>query len=97
MRASGDLGSLPLVVLTAGRAFADSRRLSPGMRLRVQEAWVRLQRELAGLSTRATHVIVPDSGHLMLYQKPEVVIDAVRDVVAQVRRDSREHVAERTR
>lgn len=52
---------------------------NPGnYRLRQQEA-------LARLSTRGRHIIASDSGHWVPLDQPRVVIDAIRDVLAQGR------------
>jgi hypothetical protein len=44
-----------------------------------------LQREIAGRSTRSTHTLVADAGHYIQNDQPQVVIDAIREVVEIVR------------
>jgi pimeloyl-ACP methyl ester carboxylesterase len=63
---SGDFGDLPLVVITA--ADADPRRM-------------RADAELASRSTRGRHVLAPSSGHWVPLDAPQVVIDAISEVV----------------
>jgi pimeloyl-ACP methyl ester carboxylesterase len=63
------LGSLPLVVLTAGRQPA---------------GWFQLQDELAGLSSRTTHVVVGNAGHYVHLDDPEVVIQVIRELAGRV-------------
>lgn len=63
-------GDLPLVTISC---------TDPGdYRLRQQEA-------LAGLSTKGRHVIASNSGHWIPLDQPQIVIDAIRDVVSQAR------------
>jgi pimeloyl-ACP methyl ester carboxylesterase len=71
VRASGSLGSKPLIVLTGGRgADAEWRRL-----------WVDgLQAELVRLSSLGRQVMIPNSGHGIQFEAPEAVVDAVREV-----------------
>jgi hypothetical protein len=90
MRAGSDLGRLPLVVLTAGRSFADSRRIRADQLAKVQQDWVQIQGELARRSSRGRHIVVANSGHMILYDAPQAVTDAVRDVVRTVRDDFRD-------
>ncbi len=66
-------GDLPLVTISS---------TDPGdYRLRQQDA-------LAALSTRGTHVIASKSGHWIPLDQPQVVIDAIRDVLILARSDS---------
>jgi len=66
-------GDLPLVTISS---------TDPGAyRLRQQDA-------LAALSTRGTHVIASKSGHWIPLDQPQVVIDAIRDVLILARSDS---------
>jgi len=67
------LGDRPLVVLFA--SFTHEKFL----------VFKRLQMELAERSTKGKLIIVENSGHHIQHDQPEVVIDAVRDVVADVR------------
>ena len=90
MRAGGDLGRLPLVVLTAGRSFADSRRVRADQLANVQQDWVQLHGELARRSTRGRQVVVANSGHMIPFDAPQAVTDAVREVVKTVRDDFRD-------
>jgi len=47
--------------------------------------WQELQTELAALSTRSTHRVAERSGHYIQGDRPELVIDAIADVVDQTR------------
>lgn len=77
------LGDRPVVVLTA------VGRRPPGMsaaqRERQVAAWNRLQADQAAWSTRGRQEIV-DASHYVHHDRPDLVIGAVREVVAAVRR-----------
>ena len=71
-----DLGSLPLIVLTAGRAHptgANDRR------------WNAEQAKAARLSTNSLHWYDPKSGHVVQKDDPSRVIEAVRRLVTATR------------
>ena len=73
-RSSGQppaLGSLPLAVVTAGRQV-------PG--------WVRMQEELASLSTRTTHLTAEEAGHYVHLDDPELIVRVIRDLVHRASR-----------
>jgi pimeloyl-ACP methyl ester carboxylesterase len=74
------LRPMPLVVLTRGRP-AD-----PGAPFVEQEErlWRQLQRELAQLVPGSSHLIT-QSGHDIQLEQPELVLDAIRDVLRAVR------------
>ena len=78
-------GSMPLVVLTAGKA-----NIPPDPPAAVQAEipigvaeWRRAHQALAALSTRGTNRLVTDSMHDIPNQDPQAVIDAVLEVVDQ--------------
>ena len=72
-RASGKLGSKPLTVLTAGKRDEDE----------FSKAWVEeLQPALARLSTRGKRVMVKDSTHMIPFERPGAVVDAVREMIS---------------
>ena len=52
---------------------------------RIHQVLRPLQKELASLSTRGTHIIVEDSGHAIQDDRPDVVVDAIRQVVEAIR------------
>jgi pimeloyl-ACP methyl ester carboxylesterase len=81
------LGDMPLIVLTAGK-----HRLSPpdnpidAQRERVLEArWQAAQQKLALLSTRGLQRVFPDADHNLPRDRPQDVMDAVREVAQGVR------------
>jgi hypothetical protein len=46
--------------------------------------WVRLQRQLAGLSPYGCYEVVQDSGHYVQIDRPHAVVDAVWEMLALV-------------
>jgi len=71
VRGTSKLVARPLVVLRRGRE--------------AKEDWVKLQADLAGLSTNSKQVVASRSGHYIPLDQPEAVISAVRQVVEAVR------------
>lgn len=83
-RASGTLGNKPLLVLAATQQDEVLRNaLSQEDFTRFQELWVRtLQPRLAKLSTRGKQITISDVGHDIPTQRPEAIVDAVRQIYA---------------
>ncbi len=94
-RQSGELrtlGDRPLVVLTAMQPVPEDMlapmNLTPQDALDMQAVWKTLAAEQASWSTRSRWEIVPDSLHYIQFQRPDLVIQAVTEVVTQVRAGS---------
>ena len=51
------------------------------------DAWEKMQEELSHLSTRGTQSIAKGSAHYIQGDRPDLVVDAVRNVVNQARQD----------
>ncbi len=75
--AAGDFGDIPLIVLTAEDSPSEIQR----------PVWLELQAELAALSTNGEHRILPDVGHFIQNEEPEIVIEAILEVLAMVNAD----------
>ncbi len=88
LRNEAPLGDLPLVVLSASHRGLPSW-LSHDQAVRITRAWRRGHEELAALSSRGTLVIAENSGHDMQYDEPELVLEAIREIVAMGRRYGR--------
>lgn len=82
--ATGSLGDMPLAVLSHDPE-KPSADLPADLAKPTNEAWEKMQEELAHLSTRGTQVIAKNSSHYIQLDRPDVVIDAVRGVVEQAR------------
>ena len=82
------LGDLPLMVVSHGQPMA-----MPGLAEEVNQAneqlWQQLQAELAGLSSRGQLVVAHDSGHYIQLERPQLVLDAIAEVLtaAQANQD----------
>jgi pimeloyl-ACP methyl ester carboxylesterase len=84
VRAAGNLGERPLVVLTAGKD-PDPKLLPKGFPIKdfndFHEIWVKdLQVRESQLSTRGKQIIVPDSTHMIPFERPDTVTAAIREV-----------------
>ena len=85
VRAAAPLGARPLVVLVAGTPDV----LAPGLPPEVEAQLVGLlQQELpkamAALSSDSTVIVVPDSGHDLPRQRPDMIVLAIQAVLAAV-------------
>ena len=71
-----DYGALPLVTLTATK----------GSPPQVATFWAGLHREIAARSSCADARVVPDSGHLMMKDRPDAILGAAGELIAAARR-----------
>jgi pimeloyl-ACP methyl ester carboxylesterase len=85
--AAGNLGDLPLVVISR-----DTDQRDPDFPADLDKArnkvWAEMQEELSRLSTQGTLVIAKGSGHAIQNGRPEIVIEAVHNVVNRARERS---------
>jgi pimeloyl-ACP methyl ester carboxylesterase len=84
---SGSLGDMPLAVLSHD-PDKPSAELPPDLAKSTNQAWEKMQEELAHLSTRGTQTVAKNSGHYIQLDRPELVIDAVRNIVQETRQPS---------
>jgi len=82
------LAEKPLIVLTATRT-APMPRFSADQAAQLEEDHRVLQARLRRLSSNSRQILVPESGHFIHLDRPDVVIAAVREVVEAVRRGNR--------
>ncbi len=80
---TGSLRDLPLVVVTGKKSFnaffSDPNENFPLER--ANEVWFELQAELAGLSTNSLHLVSETGTHMLRFEEPEMVAQAIRQVV----------------
>lgn len=82
--AAANFGDKPLIILTRGDV--DSRSdFVPEQGAAMYQAWKAGTEKLATLSTRGSHRVVAGSGHYIQYNKPLAVVDAVKQVLAEIR------------
>jgi pimeloyl-ACP methyl ester carboxylesterase len=82
--ATGPFGDIPLAVLSHD-PDKPSAELPADLARQTNDAWEKMQEELAHLSTRGTQTVTKNSAHYIQLDRPEGVIDAVRSVVDQSR------------
>jgi pimeloyl-ACP methyl ester carboxylesterase len=82
----GSLGDLPLTVISAGKpAIVAGRGISAADAARMKAVADELHSELAALSTQGKRVIAEESGHYVQVSQPELVVNAIREVVEAAR------------
>jgi pimeloyl-ACP methyl ester carboxylesterase len=85
-RSAGTLGDRPLIVLTAGRYWSP-----PGFEKeasKYHEVWIhQLQASLSRLSTRGKQVVV--DAHHSMDEAPDAVLNAIKEVVSDVRAEGK--------
>jgi pimeloyl-ACP methyl ester carboxylesterase len=77
------LGALPLTVISHGQLDADAVPLSLGPQVReeYEHAWQKLQQEITSLSRRGKRLVAEKSGHNVIYDQPEIIIDAILEML----------------
>lgn len=70
--------NIPLIVLSAGKPDFDITQ-------EVVEKLQELHADLANQSSQGVHIVAHESGHAIQLDKPELVIDAIRQVIENVR------------
>lgn len=83
------LGNRPLYVLTSmvplPKEALASLKLTPKQGRQYKEVWKGMHDEEASWSSQSQHQLVPDAGHYIQFDRPDIVIAAVRSVVENVR------------
>ena len=83
---SGQLGNLPLIVLTAGQYWKPDDPDAAHEFLRFHTIWVtQLQADLARLSSRGRQIVVAESDHSMPANAPGAVSAAIVSMVGEMR------------
>jgi len=82
--ANGSLGELPLLVLSHDPDKRTSE-LPADLGKPSNEAWEKMQEEMAHLSSRGTQLIAKNSSHYIQLDRPDVVIDGIRNIVEEAR------------
>ncbi|KAF3362414.1 putative Hydrolase, alpha/beta fold family [Chlamydiales bacterium STE3] len=72
----------PLYVLSAGKVDPIPGFDQETMNLFL-ETWSKLQKKLAAQSKKGKNIVASESGHMIHWEQPELVIEAVRDLVRQ--------------
>jgi pimeloyl-ACP methyl ester carboxylesterase len=87
---AGSLGDRPTIVVTGGRMeFTPDPLFTNEVQEKLRNLWINvLQVEEAHLSSRGKQVVLKDSGHGIQFERPDAVIDSVREVWSEVRASS---------
>lgn len=89
VRATGSLGTTPLVVLSAGIPSILAPGLPPDIEAQLISLMQQdLQTELARLSSDSVHLVAAESGHAIHHDQPEQVIQTIRTFIEGIRRQS---------
>jgi len=78
-------GNMPLIVLSAGQPDTVTSLSDAGNQQR-WEVWQALQPELAALSSEGKQIIAEQSSHMIQLEQPDLVIDAIQEMVNAIRK-----------
>lgn len=83
-----DFGSLPITVISAGLPFMSYQKGQAFYRkdqiYMMNQLWPELQKKLTTKSTKSCHIIAENSGHRIPFDSPNVIINAIYDMVKQL-------------
>jgi pimeloyl-ACP methyl ester carboxylesterase len=82
--ATGSLGDMPLAVLSHD-PDTPQPDLPEDLVKPTNDAWEQMQEDLAHLSTRGKQTVAKNSGHYIQIDRPDMVVDAIREIVEQAR------------
>jgi pimeloyl-ACP methyl ester carboxylesterase len=80
------VGNIPLIVLSADQHMLPGGAIPPALAEEMAQTWQQLQVELTMLSPQSKQVAVAESSHYIHLEQPQVVIDAIDQVVADARK-----------
>jgi pimeloyl-ACP methyl ester carboxylesterase len=87
-----NLGARPVAVLTHNESLTDAVLKRQGMSKlegeKLNSLWLDLQNDIASWSSRSTHRVLNDAGHLVQFDRPDAVMTAIREVVDGVRSEA---------
>jgi hypothetical protein len=81
--ATSGFGDDPLIVLTAGDRSGNGEGLPADLAKTLDGIWMDLQGKLVALSSKGRQEIVEGATHDMPSEKPDVVADAIREVLGE--------------
>lgn len=83
------LGDRPVYVLTSTAPLPQEAlaalKLTPEQGIRYKEIWKQMHDEEASWSSASRHQLVPDAGHYIQFDRPDIVVGAVQRVVDDLR------------
>jgi pimeloyl-ACP methyl ester carboxylesterase len=79
IRKKDALRNIPIIVLTADHSIGKAL-------ITTNADWTNYQNDIASLSNKSKHIIVSKSSHFIQDDHPDVVIDAVKEMIKEVKR-----------
>lgn len=79
-RKAGPLPDVPIIVLSS----AVLRDFPPGFSVDIKSLWDELQNDLASQQSNVLHVIAEESGHYIHLDQPDLVIEAVVNMIGKI-------------
>jgi pimeloyl-ACP methyl ester carboxylesterase len=76
-------GNIPLIVITGTSESRSSWMPDKNLEKKSDQIWMQLQDELMQLSTNSEHMYAPKAGHYVQLEQPEMVVDAIRKILAK--------------
>lgn len=74
--------NMPLSVISAGRwLMTEERGYDREFLEEITRVWKSLQKDLVSKSSKGKHIIADHSGHMISYEQPELITEAVREMV----------------
>jgi pimeloyl-ACP methyl ester carboxylesterase len=83
VRAAGDFGDKPLVVISHSRTWSIDPSLPRDLSDKVERLWQEWQNQLCRLSTRSSHQFAVKAAHYIQPEEPQLVVDAILQVSKQ--------------
>lgn len=78
-------GNIPLVVLTQGLSFRPEDYSNPSLAPKYYQLHLEMQRDLLRRSLRGRQIMAEKSGHFIHQDQPELVVNAIRGVIEEVK------------
>jgi pimeloyl-ACP methyl ester carboxylesterase len=88
-QAGKSFGDMPLTVIRAGKPMIEKPIpgvISQELMDKINKVWLEIQTDLLKKSSQSTELIAENSGHLIPYDQPEIVVDAVREMCEELRK-----------
>ena len=82
------LAATPLIVISKGRPFEVPPGMPAWLPTALERAWTAGQQQLAALLPDTPHLVAAKSSHYVMIEQPQLIIQAIRDVVEAVRAES---------
>ncbi len=85
-RAAWPLPDVPIILLTGMKVGAKGSPAKRALEAAVKQDWLKAHRDWLKKLPNARHIVLEESGHNIAVEAPEVVMDAIRQVVEQAHR-----------